>query len=77
MLNKNGEEGVGYNGECNLFQMRTNTFSGRFFKSMDEYIVRLKRMPKNQAYKESLEALKRTGVVTQDGKPKKHIVSDY
>lgn len=44
---------------------------------MDEYIVRLKRMPKNQAYKESLEALKRTGVITEDGKPKKHIVSDY
>lgn len=46
-------------------------------KAMDEYIVRLKRMPKNQACKEPLEALKRTEVVTQDGKPKKHIVSDY
>lgn len=47
-----------------------------FLKAMDEYIARLKRLPKDQAYTESLEALKRTGVLTEDGRPKDHIVSN-
>ena len=68
-------KGVVYNGEYNLFE--TKSFSGRFSKAMDEYIARLKRLPKDQAYKESLEALKRTRVITEDGKPKKQIVSDF
>lgn len=45
-------------------------------KAMDEYIAYLKHMPKEQAHKESLEALKRTGVLTEDGRPKDHIVSN-
>lgn len=47
-----------------------------FLKAMDEYIARLNRLPKDQAYTESLEALKRTGVLTEDGRPKDHIVSN-
>lgn len=57
-------------------QKKPEAFSGRFSKAMDEYIARLKRLPKDQAYTESLEALKRTGVLTEDGRPKDHIVSN-
>lgn len=66
-----------------LFIMENTTYSRQklsqedFVKAMDAYIARLKRMPKDQAYKESLEALKRTGVLTKDGQPKEQIVSDF
>lgn len=49
--------------------------SQKILKAMDMYINQLKAMPKEQAKKESLAALKRTGVLTEDGATKKKIVS--
>lgn len=61
----------------NAAYLRQNPSQEDFLKAMDEYIARLERLPKDQAYKESLEALKRTRVITEDGKPKKQIVSGF
>lgn len=49
--------------------------SQKFLQAMDAYINQLKKMPKEQAKKESLAALKRTGVLTENGETKKKIVS--
>ena len=45
------------------------------FEEVDRYIERLRKMPREEARRESVEALKRTGVLDESGKSKKKIVS--
>ena len=54
---------------------RKNNETDELLAQMDRYIEKLKKMPKEKAKKESLEALKRTGVIGKDGNPKDTIVS--
>lgn len=54
---------------------KKNSETDELLAQMDRYIEELKKMPKEKAKKKSLEALKRTGVIGEDGNPKDTIVS--
>ena len=47
----------------------------KYLQEMDKYIMHLQAQPLDVAKQEAIRALKRTGVMTSNGKQKKKIVS--
>lgn len=45
----------------------------QYIQGMDDYINSLKQMPKEKAVAEAKKSLIRSGVLTSQGTPKKHI----
>ena len=54
---------------------RLYSSDAQYLEDMSAYIERLRSMPAEQAKEEAKEALKRTGVLDEQGRPKEKIVS--